>query len=123
MGVNRLSEPKVYGSQVAHSVPGAIYHQMNRGDHQETIFCDDEDRLLFMATLAEGCQKTAWQVHSFCLMSNHFHLVIETPNANLVEGMKWFLLICAQKLAQINLHFTSLFSCTRSRNLLSCSYS
>ncbi len=39
--------------------PGAIYHVMNRGDHQETIFCDDDDRKLFVATLAEGCQKTA----------------------------------------------------------------
>ena len=71
--------------------PGAIYHVMNRGDHQETIFCDDDDRNLFVATLAEGCEKTAFQIHSFCLMSNHLHLVVETPNANLVEGMKWLL--------------------------------
>jgi len=53
--------------------PGAIYHVMNRGDHREVIFCDDDDRGLFLATLGESCQKTAWQVHSFCLMSNHFH--------------------------------------------------
>ena len=71
--------------------PGAVYHVMNRGDHREVIFCDEDDQGLFLATLGEGCQKTAWQVHSFCLMSNHFHLVIETPNANLVEGMKWLL--------------------------------
>ncbi len=61
--------------------PGAIYHVMNRGDHQETIFCDDDDRKLFVATLAEGCQKTAFQIHSFCLMSSHFHLVVETRGA------------------------------------------
>jgi putative transposase len=42
-------------------------------------------------TLAEACRKTAWQVHAYCLMRNHFHLVLETPNANLVEGMRWFL--------------------------------
>lgn len=71
--------------------PEAIYHVMNRGDHQELIFSDDDDRSLFVSTLAEGCQKTGWQIHSFCLMSNHFHLVIETPNANLVAGMKWLL--------------------------------
>jgi REP element-mobilizing transposase RayT len=41
--------------------------------------------------LAECCDKTDWQVHAFCLMSNHFHLVVETPKANLVAGMKWFL--------------------------------
>jgi REP element-mobilizing transposase RayT len=71
--------------------PGAIYHVMNRGDHSEPIFRGDGDPGLFVATLAEACQKTDWQVHSFCLMSNHFHLVVETPRANLVAGMKWFL--------------------------------
>src|SRR5579859_4804083 len=64
---------------------------MNRGDHQERIFADDADRRVFLATLGEVCQKTGWQIHSFCLMSNHFHVVMETPSANLVEGMKWFL--------------------------------
>jgi len=59
--------------------PGAIYHVMNRGDHGEDIFRDDSDRALFVRTLQECCDKTAWQVHSFCLMSNHFHLVVESP--------------------------------------------
>ena len=71
--------------------PGAIYHLMNRGDRREDIFADDKDRKTFIATLAEVCQKTDWQVHAWCLMLNHFHLVIETPKANLVAGMKWFL--------------------------------
>ena len=71
--------------------PGAIYHLMNRGDRREPIFKDDEDRRLFLATLGECCGKTDWQVHAWCLMPNHFHLVVETPRANLVEGMKWFL--------------------------------
>ena len=43
--------------------PGAMYHVMNRGDHQERIFWDDEDRKVFLATLAEVCDKTRWQVH------------------------------------------------------------
>ena len=71
--------------------PGAIYHVLNRGDRREPIFRTDQDRVLFVDTLAETCQKTGWQVHALCLMSNHFHLVVETPNANLVAGMKWFL--------------------------------
>ncbi len=71
--------------------PGAIYHVMNRGDHLEVIFRDGQDPELFLRTLDEGCLKADWQVHSFCLMSNHFHLVIETPRANLAEGMKWLL--------------------------------
>ena len=46
--------------------PGAIYHVMNRGDHQERIFRDDDDRKVFLASLAEGCGKIGWQVHSYC---------------------------------------------------------
>ena len=71
--------------------PGAIYHVMNRGDHQEAIFRSHKDRELFLKTLAEACAKTDWSVHAWCLMSNHFHLVLETPRANLVAGMKWLL--------------------------------
>ena len=70
---------------------GAIYHVMNRGDRREAIFLDEEDRQSFLQTLGEGCAKTDWQVHAYCLMSNHFHLVVETPRANLVAGMQWFL--------------------------------
>jgi putative transposase len=71
--------------------PGAIYHVMNRGDRREPIFRNDKDRLGLLDTLAEACGKTAWQVHALCLMLNHFHLVMETPQPNLVAGMKWFL--------------------------------
>ena len=71
--------------------PGAMYHVMNRGDQREAIFLDDEDRQKLLGTLGEACQKTEWQVHAYCLMSNHFHLVVETPQPNLVAGMKWLL--------------------------------
>ena len=71
--------------------PGAIHHVMSRGDRREDIYHDEVDRQDFLKTLAETCQKTDWQVHAYCLMSNHFHLVLETPNANLVEGMQWLL--------------------------------
>jgi len=71
--------------------PGAIHHVMSRGDRREDIYHDDVDRQDFLKTLAEACQKTDWQVHAYCLMSNHFHVVLETPNANLVEGMHWLL--------------------------------
>ena len=49
------------------------------------------DRQDFLKTLAETCQKTGFQVHAYCLMRNHFHLVVQTPNANLVAGMRWLL--------------------------------
>jgi REP element-mobilizing transposase RayT len=71
--------------------PGAIYHVMSRGDRREAIFEDDEDRERLLETLTEAYQKTGWQLHAYCLMRNHFHLVLETPQPNLVVGMKWLL--------------------------------
>jgi putative transposase len=71
--------------------PGAIYHVLNRGDRREPIFKDDLDRKTFAEALAAVCAKTGWQVHAFVLMPNHFHLFVETPQPNLVAGMKWFL--------------------------------
>ncbi len=70
---------------------GAIYHVMNRGKRRGNIFGGDEDRRLFLKTLEEACGKSHWQVHAYCLMSNNFHLVLETPMPTLVAGMKWIL--------------------------------
>lgn len=70
---------------------GAIYHVMNRGDRREDIFLDSKDREIFLRTLGEVCLKSCWQVHAYCLMGNHFHMVVETPSPTLVAGMKWFL--------------------------------
>ncbi len=61
------------------------------GDRREDIYLDDVDRQDFLKTLAEACLKTAWEVHAYCLMRNHFHRVVETPEANLVDGMSWLL--------------------------------
>ncbi len=69
--------------------PGAIYHVMSRGNRREKVFLDDVDLHDFVKTLAEACQKTGWQVHAYCLMPNHYHLVLETPEPNLVAGMAW----------------------------------
>ncbi|MCX6901903.1 MAG: transposase [Verrucomicrobia bacterium] len=71
--------------------PGAIHHVMSRGDRRDHIYLDDVDRQEFLKTLAEACLKTDWKVHAYCLMPNHFHLVVETPEANLVAGMHWLL--------------------------------
>jgi REP element-mobilizing transposase RayT len=64
---------------------------MSRGDRREDVFLDDVDRQDFLKTLAETCQKTGFEIHAYCLMPNHFHLVVETPEANLVAGMAWLL--------------------------------
>ncbi len=72
-----------------------MYHLMSRGNRRQNIYLDDVDRRDFLKTLAEACQKTSWQVHAYCLMSNHYHLVVETPNANLVAGMAWLQSACS----------------------------
>ena len=69
--------------------PGAVYHVMSRGNRQGAIFLDDKDCETFINTLSEACTKTGWLVHAFVLMGNHYHLLLETPEANLVAGMKW----------------------------------
>src|SRR5271163_3642115 len=90
--------------------PGAIYHVMNRGDRREPVFHDDTDRKRFVTTLSEACRKTDWQVHAYCLMNNHFHLVVETPDANLVAGMRWFLSTCTARFNRRHKLFGHLFS-------------
>ena len=64
---------------------------MNRANGTGNIFETDVDRQDFLKTLAEACGKTGFQIHAYGLMRNHFHLVVETPNGNLVAGMRWFL--------------------------------
>jgi REP element-mobilizing transposase RayT len=89
---------------------GAIYHVMSRGDRREPIFLDDTDRELFVRTLGEVCRKTGWQVHAYCLLKNHFHLVMETPRANLVAGMRWFLGTYTARFNRRHKYFGHLFS-------------
>lgn len=69
---------------------GAVYHVMCRGDRREPIFDSDRDRREFLRTLGEACKRAGFLVHSYVLMSNHYHLLLETPSGNLVSGMKWF---------------------------------
>src|SRR5436305_9576175 len=88
---------------------GARYHVMSRGDRREAIFYDDADRMEFLRTLGQACLKTGWQVHAYCLMSNHFHLVIETPQPNLALGMKWLLGVYTQRFNRRHRHWGHLF--------------
>jgi putative transposase len=67
----------------------AYYHVMARGNRRGAIFLDDDDRRFFLQTLSEACGRTGWRVHAWVLMGNHYHLFLETPEGNLVEGMKW----------------------------------
>jgi putative transposase len=67
----------------------AVYHVMARGDRRERIVESESDCMMFIETFAEACAKTGWLVHAWVLMSNHYHLVLRTPQANLVAGMRW----------------------------------
>lgn len=69
---------------------GATYHVMCRGNNGQKIFLSDEDRKLFLKTLGEVCNQTGWRIHAYVLMNNHYHLLLETPEGNLVSGMRWF---------------------------------
>ncbi|HEX4706669.1 MAG TPA: transposase [Candidatus Udaeobacter sp.] len=62
---------------------------MARRNRWKRIFRDEADRLLFYQTLREACELTGWRVHAWVLMSNHYHLMVKTREANLVGGMRW----------------------------------
>jgi REP element-mobilizing transposase RayT len=67
---------------------GALYHITSRGNERKPIFKDDGDRELFLTTLGEVSERFHWICHAYCLMDNHYHLVIETPDGNLSKGMR-----------------------------------
>src|ERR1035437_176021 len=68
---------------------GAAYHVTARGNQGRAIYADERDRKLWLETLGEACAKTGWRIHTWVMMDNHYHLLLETPEANLVAGMKW----------------------------------
>lgn len=69
-------------------IAGGLYHVTSRGDGQENIFFADADRTAWLRLLAQTCERFNWQVQSWCQMSNHYHLLVETPEANLSVGMR-----------------------------------
>lgn len=75
--------------QIRIEYEGARYHVMARGDRREPIVHDDTDRQGFLDLWEQAVERTGWKVLALVLMRNHYHAVIETPEANLVDGMKW----------------------------------
>ena len=67
---------------------GALYHITSRGDRQEAIYLDDPDRECFLALLRDVRERYNWLIHAYCLMDNHYHLLVETPDGNLSKGMR-----------------------------------
>jgi REP element-mobilizing transposase RayT len=68
---------------------GAVYHVMARGNERREIFRDDNDRQRFLETLAEAVERFGLRVHAYCLMPNHYHVVVGTPRGNLSRGLGW----------------------------------
>ena len=68
--------------------PGAVYHVTSRGNARQDIVMDDRDRTLFLERLAHVIDRFGWRCHAYCLMDNHYHLLLETPQPNLSRGMR-----------------------------------
>jgi putative transposase len=84
--------------------PGAFYHVTSRGNERKDIFKSNTDRAMFLSYLASAQEKYEAVVHAYCLMSNHYHLMIETPLGNLSLIMKY-----------INSAYTNFFNIKRKR--------
>jgi len=67
---------------------GALYHITSRGDRREDIYRDDQDRQKWLEILRHVCERFNWVVHSYCQMTNHYHLLVETIDGNLSRGMR-----------------------------------
>ena len=67
---------------------GALYHNTSRGDRREAIYEDDEDREAFLRVVAEVVERYHWVCYGFCLKTNHYHLLVETREGNLSQGMR-----------------------------------
>lgn len=76
------------GRQLRIEFPHALYHVDARGNNKQNIYRTDEDKELFLEVLSETIERYHWICHAYCLMDNHYHLLIETPNANLSLGMR-----------------------------------
>jgi len=81
---------------------GALYHVTSRGDRREDIYESDADRENFLEILSEVCRQHNWSIHAYCLMTNHYHLLVETPDANLSKGMRQLNGVYTQKYNRLN---------------------
>lgn len=67
---------------------GGVYHVTSRGDRQEDIYLDDADRTSWLILLGQVCKRFNWVCHAYCLMDNHYHIIVETAEPNLSQGMR-----------------------------------
>ncbi len=84
--------------------PGGLYHVTSRGDRREAIYLNDDDRYKWLELFSQVCKRFNWRCHAYCLMSNHYHVVVETVEGNLSKGMR-----------QLNGVYTQYFNQTHQR--------
>jgi putative transposase len=76
--------------------PGNIFHVTARGNRRQEIFLDDTDRARLLALLDATCERRQWRLHAYCLMPNHYHLVLELVGPTLSAGFQWLNGVYAQ---------------------------
>ena len=69
-------------------IRSGLYHVTSRGDKREDIYLSDTDRQRWLDLLGEVCSRHNWLCHAYCLMDNHYHIVVETIDGNLSAGMR-----------------------------------
>lgn len=78
--------------------PGALYHVTGRGDRRNSIYCDVTDRYVWLEVLDLVCKRFHFVIHAYCQMTNHYHLLVETVEGNLAQGMRQLNGIYSQRL-------------------------
>ncbi len=89
--------------------PGAVYHVLNRGNYRKPIFAQDKAKQSFEECLFQACMRYHWRLYAYSLLSNHYHLAIETPEGNLSMGMKWLQSTFANRFNRAHLSLGHLF--------------
>ena len=90
-------------------VEGRLYHIINRGNYRGDVFRGQKTRRAFLTCLDEACTRAGWRVHAWCVMSNHYHLALETPRGNLITGMQWLQSTFAQRFNRLRREHGHLF--------------
>jgi putative transposase len=77
--------------------PGALYHVINRGNYRQDLFAVHRTAEAFERALFEAAERFGWKLHAYIVMSNHFHMALETPRGNLCVGMQWLQSVFANR--------------------------
>jgi len=89
--------------------PGAVYHVLNRGNYRTHIFSQEKAKQSFEDCLFNACVRYNWRLYAYCLLSNHYHIAIETPEGNLSIGMQWLQSTFANRFNRAHLSHGHLF--------------